>query len=405
MKIHSVYSSCMCRPRTRTPRPRYARTRVRARVQASTPTECLRTNGGRGALSPAALVDVRPSAVSMPRNRKLLLCLWQWHCIAIPATKFALLQASAPVAADAASCVAYDSQLVSASGFPRLSLGRSGTTLGGNFYGVGGHISTLNVCLLQGQDASGTLGWNWSRGATSQKCSEPEVCKAPRCFADFAFVRLGLGTDPFSSGVEGLSSSGVEGGSVEAVDMLSTPALPADLSALDHLIVHQNVSWSWRDAAPGVAPPQTGHGESRRARFIFDFFLTTARPNGTNIASTITDEITISLAENPSFPGSQPPGCWDNSSRFGSTTTGPVLRNAVWDGHHYYDYWYTDHHDAVPGTGTRFSNFRRVGAAVAGSQPPAEVDILPFIAAVQEMWPGEQVGRWCAYRRTCGLDR
>eukprot|EP01047_Picozoa_sp_COSAG01_P047604 COSAG01_NODE_4564_length_4919_cov_6.477386_5_plen_80_part_00 len=50
-----------------------------------------------------------------------------------------------------------------------------------------------------------------------------------------------------------------------------------------------------------------------------------------------------------------------------------MRRNAVWDGFHHYDYWYTDHHDAVPGTGTRFSSFRRVGATDAGAQPPPQV--------------------------------
>jgi hypothetical protein len=320
--------------------------------------------------------------------RRLVLLLCLWLCLAsIPATPASLRLGPGPqltspgVQSSAASCVEYSGQLVGTRGFPHLSL-PGGATLGGNFYGVGGHISTLDICVLRGQD--GTMGWNWSRGVTSQQCSEPELCKGPICYADFAFVRLGVGIDPFSSGKDVATTS-------------APAALPADVSTLDHLIVSQNVTWSWRDAAPGVNPPQTGRGESRRARFIYDFFLTTVPPNGSNVASTITDEITIALAANPRFPGSQPPGCWDNSSRFGSVTTGPVLRNAVWDGHHYYDYWYTDHHDAVPGTGTRFSNFRRVGATDAGSQPPAQVDILPFIAAVQKMWPGEQVGQWCAW--------
>jgi hypothetical protein len=306
--------------------------------------------------------------------------LYMWMCMG---SMSASLRVVGPLDAQssAVSCIAYADQLVDTR-FPHLLL-PSGATLGGNFYGVGGHFSTLDICLLQGQD--GTMGWNWSRGVTSRPCSEPELCKGPICYADFAFVRLGLGIDPFSSGE-----------AVAATTPTAAAALPADLSTLDHLIVSQNVSWSWRDAAPGVDPPQTGPEESRRARFIYDFFLTTVPPNGSNIASTITDEITISLAANPRFPGSQPPGCWDNISRFGSTTTGPVLHNAVWDGYHYYDYWYTDHHDAVPGTGTRFSNFRRVGATDSESQPPAEVDIVPFVAAVQKMWPGEQIGRWYA---------
>lgn len=75
---------------------------------------------------------------------------------------------------------------------------------------------------------------------------------------------------------------------------------------------------------------------------------------------------------------------------------GPVLKNAVFDGYHHYDYWYTDHHDAVPGTGTRYSSFRRVGAELDRAQVPAKVDLLPFLDAIRAMWPGDalQVGPW-----------
>jgi len=61
-----------------------------------------------------------------------------------------------------------------------------------------------------------------------------------------------------------------------------------------------------------------------------------------------------------------------------------------------YDYFYTDHHDAVPGTGTRYSSFRRVGATATNplAQPPLHVDLKPFLDAVQAMWPGEAVGPW-----------
>ena len=47
--------------------------------------------------------------------------------------------------------------------------------------------------------------------------------------------------------------------------------------------------------------------------------------------------------------------------------------------------------------GTRFSSFRRVGATVDGAQPPAHVDIMPFVAAVRRMWPGEPVGPWLGH--------
>lgn len=57
---------------------------------------------------------------------------------------------------------------------------------------------------------------------------------------------------------------------------------------------------------------------------------------------------------------------------------------------------YTDHHDAVPGTGTRYSSFRRVGAELQGAQMPGKVNLLPFLAAIKAMWPGDalQVGPW-----------
>jgi hypothetical protein len=245
--------------------------------------------------------------------------------------------AAAPAAAAPATCVAYDNELVKPA-FPRLVLPVSGgggmtAVLGGNFYGAGGHISTLDICLLQDPRAVGGVGWNWSRGFTSPHCSDPEVCKGPTCFADFAFVSLGLGVSPFASFAE-------RDGTAAAAAAMGGPGhdgtvLPANLDALDHLIVSQNVSWAWRDAAPGVGPPQTGVSRafpswkrsilteislcrtcscqeiwrmemarqgSRRARLIYDFFLTTARPNGTNIAHTITDEITIALAVSRPFP-------------------------------------------------------------------------------------------------------
>jgi len=113
----------------------------------------------------------------------------------------------------------------------------------------------------------------------------------------------------------------------------------------------------------------------------------------------ITDEVTIALAENAHFPGSQPPGCLDKDSRFGNKTTGPIKRNAVWDGYNHYDYWYTDLHDAVPGTGTRFSNFRRVGADKPGAQPPLNVNLAPFFDAIREMWKDDTipVGPWLGH--------
>lgn len=298
-----------------------------------------------------------------------------------------------------ASCITYSGELVGPGFPPRLELPveyvTAGASLGGNFYGARGRTSSLEICMLADPDA-GTVGWNFTRGATEPQCREPEVCSAPECYSDFAFANLGLGTGPFAADAAAAAAGDDEAVTVAAGQTTGSGELPVNLDSLDRLVVSQNVSWSWRDAAPGVRPPQTGG--SRRTRLIYDFFLTTAKPNGSNIASTITDEITISLAANPDFPGSQPPGCWDNASRF-EGRPGPVLANAVFDGYHHYDYWYTDHHDAVPGTGTRFSSFRRVGATAVGAQAPQHVDIIPFIAAVRKMWPGEEVrpGPWLGH--------
>ena len=99
--------------------------------------------------------------------------------------------------APAASCVSYIGQLVGR-GPARLALppNYAGASLSGNFYGAGGRSSTLDICLVADHE-TGTVGWNFTRGATDPECREPKVCKAPDCYADFAFVGLGMGTGPF----------------------------------------------------------------------------------------------------------------------------------------------------------------------------------------------------------------
>jgi hypothetical protein len=270
------------------------------------------------------------------------------------------------------ACIEYANQVASHR-VPSLPLLRSpDLVLKGNVYGVGGHRTTLTQCLF---DSGDSFGWNWTRGETSRECEDPEglqACKAPACFADFSFAGVSYGVSPF-----GGSSVGATAG-----------VMPIDTSALRSFTVSQNATFVWKDTAPGSQPPQIGL--SRRTRFIYDFFLSSARPNGSSVASTITDEITISLAGNPGFPGSQPPGCLDPHSKYSNVSGGgPVLHNAVFDGHHHYDYYYTDHHDAVPNDGSRFSSFRRVGSNVQGARIPTSVDLLPFVEAVRQMWAGD----------------
>lgn len=281
------------------------------------------------------------------------------------------------------SCAQY-SHAVASHTMPRMDLPASPELrLGGNGYGVGGRIvSHLSQCLWR-DDASGKFGWNWTRGTTTPACAAGKTCTAPDCFADFSIASVSTGQGPWRVTPPSATRRAIES------------SLPVNTSTLSRLVVTQDAAWGWHDLAPGSAPPATSNASSRRTRFIYDFFLTRVRPNGSSVASTITDEITINLASNVAFPGSQPPGCLDPASRYGNRSMwGPIERNAVFDGANHYDYWYTDHHDAVPGTGTRYSSFRRVGGAAVGAQPPPRVDLLPFLDAVRRQWPGEAVGPW-----------
>ena len=93
-----------------------------------------------------------------------------------------------------------------------------------------------------------------------------------------------MGTGPFAAAEAEAGAGAVpatEGNGVTAGNSAGPfPGLPADIGTLDQLVVSQNVTWEWRDAAPGVRPPETGG--RRRTRFIYDFWLTTAKPNGSN---------------------------------------------------------------------------------------------------------------------------
>ena len=167
-------------------------------------------------------------------------------------------------------------------------------------------------------DGASTFGWNWTREKTKPACVTK--CKSPMCYADFSYAGVSYGTGPFGGNGTG------------------SKQLPVNTSTLKSFVVGQNISWQWTDDAPGVDPPETSASDVRRTRLIYDFFMTSVQSNGTNIASTITDEVTIQLAGNPHFPGSQPPGCHDPHSRY-ENNTGPVAKKAVWDGYHWYDYW------------------------------------------------------------------
>lgn len=276
-----------------------------------------------------------------------------------------------------AACVTYTAE-VAAPKFPSLNLPFEGWDFDSNSYGVGGRRTSLQKCLLDSGD--GTFGWNWTRGLTEPTCAT--TCKAPDCYADFSFAAATYGVSPW-------------GGSSGAKNM------PVNVDELRALHVSQNISWAWSDDAPGVEPPETSSRsptDARRVRFIYDLWLTREKPvAGRSVASSITDEVIIDLSSNPGFPGSQPPGCLHWGDRFSNVTWGPVKVDAVFDGHHWYDYYWTDHNDLVPGMGTRYSSFRRKGADAPGSGIPEKVNVKPFVEGIREMWPGEPVGPWLGH--------
>jgi hypothetical protein len=266
-------------------------------------------------------------------------------------------------------CVAFENEVVGHD-FGNLNVPNSELRLEGNLYGVGGHMTTYMKQCVEVGNSSPEFGWNWTRKYTTRACSAKGHCQSPDCYADFSFVDVGYGVSPF-------------GQSTGATNM------PVNIDKLNKFVVTHNVTWEWSDTAPGADPPETGKQDVRRTRFIYDFFLSTEKPDGTNKKDSITDEVTINLASNPHFPGSQPPGCLDKDSRFGNKTSGPVGKSVFFDGYNHYEYWYTDHHDAVPGTGTRFSNFRRLGADKPGAQPPLKVNLVPFFDKIKEMWKND----------------
>eukprot|EP00966_Prymnesium_polylepis_P120286 2779881-Prymnesium_polylepis.1 len=62
------------------------------------------------------------------------------------------------------------------------------------------------------------------------------------------------------------------------------PGLPVNLSSLDSFVVsHPSRLLALvrrRTGRGALGPPPTGAGDVRRARFIYDFFLTAERPRG-----------------------------------------------------------------------------------------------------------------------------
>jgi len=157
--------------------------------------------------------------------------------------------------------------------------------------------------------------------------------------------------------------------------------MPVDVSKAKWINVSLDVDVWATDDAPEASRP--GY------RFIFDMYLTRDRPGKGNVANTLSDEVIIDLDYNPEFPGNQPPGC--------GVDTKPLHPNVVFDGYDRYEYFYTDHHDAINNKTNqgiaRYSTFRRISTS---TKLPGTVNILPFLTAIQERWPvaNDPLGPW-----------
>jgi len=166
-----------------------------------------------------------------------------------------------PAAAD--TCISFSNE-VATGGVKGMDIPGSPLRLGGNTYGVGGHVTTMQQCLYK-EDGLPSFGWNWTRGQTNRTCPAHGHCKSPECYADFSFAQVDYGVNPFGGEDTGAKN------------------MPVYLSTLNKFIVTHNVSWEWKDDAPGVDPVETGKQDVRRTRFIYDFFLTTKKPDATNL--------------------------------------------------------------------------------------------------------------------------
>ena len=221
-----------------------------------------------------------------------------------------------------------------------------------NVWGIRGHENdNFQQCLFTAGDQ---IGWTWTKGTTEPPCCGVG-CSFPPCMFQFSFPSLNYGVDPW-------------GNDTGAAD------LPVNVGNLQSLVVGHDIAYSPVDDLPG----SPGSIYARHS-LVYDLFLTTDKPAaGTDVSSTITDEVIIMLRYNPEYPDVE--ACSNSQSA-------SLQSNAVFDGFSHYHY-----HSFSPNViGQNYHQFRRVGGDTTGPLP-LNVDLAPFLRYLKQRY--EQPDLW-----------
>jgi hypothetical protein len=237
-----------------------------------------------------------------------------------------------------------------------------------NVWGIRGHQNdNFQQCLFT---AGSQLGWTWTKGTTQPPCCDLG-CSFPPCMYQFSFPALNYGVDPW-------------GNDTGAAD------LPVNVGNLRSLVVSHDITYLPNDDLPGFPGPIYA-----RHSLVYDLFLTTDKPAaGTDVSSTITDEVIIMLRYNPEYPDVE--AC-------SSSQSASLEMNAVFDGFSQYHY-----HSFSPNViGQNYHQFRRAGGDTTGPLP-LNVDLAPFLRYLKQrygqpdLWLGKVVIGTQLYDHTHG---
>jgi hypothetical protein len=242
-----------------------------------------------------------------------------------------------------------------------------------NMWGMRGYKNdNLEQCLFtDGAD----LGWTWIKGTTDPVCCAPgsQRCPAPACMYQFSIPSLNYGVDPW-------------GNTTGAAD------LPVNVGNLQSLVVSHDITYVATDDTPGSPGPIYA-----RHSLVYDLFLTTEEPAaGTDVSTSITDEMLIFLHYNPEYPDIE--AC-------SSTMNDPIEPNAVFDGFNSYDYHAFSPFNVI---GQNYHQFRLVGGDLASTPIPQNVDLAPFLRYIKkrhdqpDLWVGKIVMGTQLYDHTTG---
>jgi len=175
---------------------------------------------------------------------------------------------------------------------------------------------------------SGQFGYNWTRVSSSSK--------------QLTYPSVFYGASPWGEA---------------CCEPATTPNLPVPVQNLHSLIVTQDFEHVVTD-----------HNGNSTWDFAYDIWLTSKKPDGTDVSSTITDEVMVWFG-------------WNSNA----WTPTAVEKNAVNDGFNVYDYTATWQNNP-----SRYHQFRITGA----QRIPDKVNLQPFLAYVVKRYNRPQI--WLA---------